>query len=1105
MSNRTDLPDSKNSAKSKVEDIRAYNLLDDAFEYSEVLLKKGYFSFLKELEVDDYVEHLPDEYINNSRFFNITKLVYSKEEFFIDKLSTIISAVHAVDGTLVSIIKCDGAKHYFYLGIIEKKNEIDVATYSDILDRGIKGNFTGSQLNPIQDSDLPEICKEIKEYKVVSSISNVPSLRSKDDYLEQYVQGVEKVVDSLGNNKYCIINIADSISLSDINIIRNNLKELYKQLSGFEKTEVSVNNNYTITDSNAVSEGFSRTIGWNSSLSQTHTNQTGWSNTVSDGTTKSTSGAAIAAIAGTTLAAAGAAAAIYFSAGTAAVPVAAGVAAGGGALAGGIGHAVSGLFGSKNHTESVTENGSVSESATTQNGQHEDESENNQVTNTQSNGISEGESISFSVTNKRVSSLLSEIDKQLERVDYCVNSGAFNSCTYVLSDDLSVNLLASSLYNAIISGEDSGIQNPQINTWGIWDSQNKDIEAFEKTNQKRITEYLSKFSHPLFKNNNRIFVPKGVETSYSVTPASLVNGKELAVQIGFPKASIPGLSVVYKVPFGRNIRRLGNAGITPLNIGNIYYMGESADSESVNLDKQSICSHTLVAGSTGMGKTNAVLQLLDAITKDENVHFMVVEPAKGEYKNELGGKATIYGTNPKISELLRINPFSFPEEIHVLEHVDRLVDILNVCWPMYAAMPAILKNAIIKSYERCGWDITNSIVDGAKEYPSFADVLYSINEIISNSAYSADNKSDYTGALCTRVESLTVGINGIIFSGAGIRDDELFDRNVIVDLSRIGTADTKALIMGILVMKLQEYRMATHESFNNKLEHVMVLEEAHNLLKKTSTDQSTESSNLTGKSVEMLSNAIAEMRTYGEGFVIVDQAPSLLDSSVIRNTNTKIVLKLPENDDRLIVGKSMGLNDDQIAELAKLEKGCAAVYQNDWEEAVLCKFDLYSDAHQKSFGEYNTPMKLIKPQSYMKKELLRAMLDKVIYPEKEVSLEEIELRNEILNQVSVPFDVKKAIKGIVLDQKARTIQEVSSTVAVLFNCKDPLKNHVFSADITQLNESVIKKVNPELLKMSQVYKDCFIQCLIIEQVKCEPSFKEIGENWVEAIRKGGGI
>ena len=53
-------------------------------------------------------------------------------------------------------------------------------------------------------------------------------------------------------------------------------------------------------------------------------------------------------------------------------------------------------------------------------------------------------------------------------------------------------------------------------------------------------------------------------------------------------------------------------------------------------------------------------------------------------------------------------------------------------------------------------------------------------------------------------------------------------------------------------------------------------------------------SDLVKKSVESISNAIAEMRTYGEGFLIVDQSPGAVDISAIKNTNTKIVMRLPE-------------------------------------------------------------------------------------------------------------------------------------------------------------------------------------------------------------------
>lgn len=138
---------------------------------------------------------------------------------------------------------------------------------------------------------------------------------------------------------------------------------------------------------------------------------------------------------------------------------------------------------------------------------------------------------------------------------------------------------------------------------------------------------------------------------------------------------------------------------------------------------------------------------------------------------------------------------------------------------------------------------------------------------------------------------------------------------------------------------------------NKTLRHVTVLEEAHNLLKRTSAGPGAEGADLAGKSVEMLANAIAEMRTYGEGFIIADQAPGLLDEAVIRNTNTKIILRLPDYTDRQLVGRAIGLNDDQIDELSKLKQGVAAVYQNDWVEAVLCQVDRFEPEPAEDFSK----------------------------------------------------------------------------------------------------------------------------------------------------------
>ena len=84
--------------------------------------------------------------------------------------------------------------------------------------------------------------------------------------------------------------------------------------------------------------------------------------------------------------------------------------------------------------------------------------------------------------------------------------------------------------------------------------------------------------------------------------------------------------------------------------------------------------------------------MLDRARK-QGVKFLVVEPAKGEYKNVFGGRkdVTVLGTNPKLSQLLRINPFSFPENIHVLEHMDRLVEI----FPLVVILFCFVKNYLM--------------------------------------------------------------------------------------------------------------------------------------------------------------------------------------------------------------------------------------------------------------------------------------------------------------------------------------------------------------------------------------------------------------------------
>lgn len=280
----------------------------------------------------------------------------------------------------------------------------------------------------------------------------------------------------------------------------------------------------------------------------------------------------------------------------------------------------------------------------------------------------------------------------------------------------------------------------------------------------------------------------------------------------------------------------------------------------------------------------------------------------------------------------------------------------------------------------------------------------------------------------------------MIFTNQAITDKELFDENVIIDLSRVGSTETKSLIMGMLVLKLQEYRMTHTDSLNNILKHVTVLEEAHNILKRTSNEQSMEDSNLVGKSVEMIANGIAEMRTYGEGFIIADQAPGLMDMAVIRNTNTKIIMRLPDFSDRELVGKSANLNDDQITELAKLPKGVAALYQNEWIEPILCKIDQFNGL-ENCFEYHN---QVTNPESHFSRDIVVEYLSS----------------KRVDEQILKEINFKRFLSQLGID---------SLTVRRILDWgREPFSMHSYSQIVSQLYPELLDLLRKQSLKDTDV-------------------------------------
>ena len=565
--------------------------------------------------------------------------------------------------------------------------------------------------------------------------------------------------------------------------------------------------------------------------------------------------------------------------------------------------------------------------------------------------------------------------------------------------------------------------------------------------------------------------------------------------MGLPRRSVCGLPVIEHADFGKEVVTYdGDEKNSGINLGNIFNMG-STTKNKVLLNKDSLSMHTFVTGSTGSGKSNTVYEMVRQLD-NIGANYLIIEPAKGEYKNVFGNlpDVRVLGTNPNYSELLRINPFKFPKGVHILEHIDRLVEIFNVCWPMYAAMPAVLKDALLQAYENSGWNLAESENKYSNElFPTFKDLLTELVDVIQNSAYSEEVKSNYMGSLMTRVKSLTNGLNGQIFCSNEIDNTVLFDKKAIIDLSRIGSLETKSLIMGILVMRLSEHRMSNAENMNEPLKHVTVLEEAHNILKRTSTEQNPEGSNVAGKSVEMISNAIAEMRTYGEGFIIVDQSPSAVDISAIRNTNTKIIMRLPDEQDRRLAGKSAGLKDEQLDEIAKLPKGVAVVYQNNWIEPVLCKIHKFR-GQEKPYAYVKEECE--KPIDY-KNIIVKSLLDKVAGEKLEFNLKDL-VKTVIKSDLSSAAKIE-VINALQLNQ-AKGLQDISPAIYDVVSTPEVEKVADSADSIEEWKESFFSEANEKLMELSDEEQNQVVECILREQISRFEKPSSYLETWDKYLK-----
>jgi hypothetical protein len=345
-------------------------------------------------------------------------------------------------------------------------------------------------------------------------------------------------------------------------------------------------------------------------------------------------------------------------------------------------------------------------------------------------------------------------------------------------------------------------------------------------------------------------------------------------------------------------------------------LGEGPSTDTVTLAHGEINRHVLVAGLPGYGKTTTVQtilrQLWTATDDRRRVPFLVLDPAKTDYKVlalELGADCHLVELG---SEHVAFNPLACPEDVPRAVFATRIAAAFDAAYDLSSGFPA------------AGTVLTRAVhrVLGEPE-PTLPRLYAMVRDLVRHSDYSDRTKGEIEAALVNRLELLTDGSLGSALMGdadAGVDWALLMSRPTIVLAREFAGPRERALLMSLVLAGLVSYR--EYHPSSSGLDHVTVVEEAHRIL------AAGPGNGYVNDGAQVFVDAMAELRGAGEGFIVVEQAPSRLVPEVRKLVGTVIAHRTVDAEERAVLAASLTLPESE-QDLARLRPGSAIVLAAD--------------------------------------------------------------------------------------------------------------------------------------------------------------------------------
>ena len=374
-----------------------------------------------------------------------------------------------------------------------------------------------------------------------------------------------------------------------------------------------------------------------------------------------------------------------------------------------------------------------------------------------------------------------------------------------------------------------------------------------------------------------------------------------------------------------------------INAGDIEIgtLKSSSRGDKIGISLKDLAKHMLVVGTPGSGKTTFSVSLLDRLWKDHHIPFLVIEPAKNEYRALVQSIPDLQVFTPGknfISPFV-YNPFVPPKNVKLETYKSTLKTAFAAGVSMTTPLDKIFEEAINNSYSDFRWLDTYTSDDKGRIF-NITDFVKCFQETFDAIGYTGDAKNIGRAGV-VRLNSLV----NLFDNYYSIPIEDLLSKPTIIELAAIENSDQKALIISLLLLSILAYVNSNYVG-EGGLRNVILLEEAHVLLD-ADTNAGQGDANPSAIAQGLVKRMLAEIRSYGVGIVIADQSPRKVSTDVVALTDIKLAFRLVEATDKQILADSANMDEVQVKRLAKLKPGEAFFFFNKLEEPEEIKTEDY--------------------------------------------------------------------------------------------------------------------------------------------------------------------